>query len=200
MERLRTFCVFCATVGLLAASLISPVHAEQRAAQRGDRSESVPEAPVVGDEVVVRGRRMSEIEDGLRIEIGKFIDEISVTPMGAGLARWDGSVCVGVHNLERTAAQYLVDRVSRLALEVGLRPGEPGCFPKPSSFSRPTASTSRTTSSTSESGSYGRPTWAACIAESQGWCNSRQRIKRCAGGTSACRFLLTRVGRPSLAT
>jgi hypothetical protein len=34
-----------------------------------------------------------------------------------------------VANLENSAAQYIADRVSRLALDVGLEPGEPGCRP-----------------------------------------------------------------------
>jgi hypothetical protein len=38
-------------------------------------------------------------------------------------------VCVGVHNLQADAAQYLVDRISLLAVEVGLKPGKPGCSP-----------------------------------------------------------------------
>ena len=109
----------CTIVGLLAASLIAPAYAQ----------ESAPEAPDVGDEVVVRGRRMSDIEDGLRAEIGKFIGEIAAPPAGRGLARWDRRVCIGVHNLEQVSAQYLVDRISKLALDVGLTPGEPGCGP-----------------------------------------------------------------------
>jgi hypothetical protein len=124
----RTLYTPCALVGFLAASIFSPAYA-QRASARADRAASAPAAPVVGDEVIVRGRRMSEIENDLRIEIGKFIDEIAAAPMGAGLARWDKSVCVGVHNLEMTAAQYLVDRIARLALDVGLRPEDPGCIP-----------------------------------------------------------------------
>src|SRR5690606_35634392 len=42
---------------------------------------------------------------------------------------WQRRVCIGVHNLENTAAQYIVDRISSLALDVGLDPGEPGCRP-----------------------------------------------------------------------
>ena len=124
---LRTSCALC-LAAVFAVSLAAPADA-QRIRTR-DRSASAAEAPIVDDEVIVRGRRMSEIENELRIEIGKFIDEISAVPMGRGLARWDRSVCIGVHNLERTAAQYIVDRISSLALEVGLKPGEPGCFPE----------------------------------------------------------------------
>ena len=117
---LRTF---CSSVGLLAVLLIAPVLGQQPASERA------AEAPDVGDEVVVRGQRMGEIEDGLRAEIGKFIGEVTATPAGRGFARWDGRVCIGVHNLESIAAQYIVDRVSQVALEMGLRPGEPGCGP-----------------------------------------------------------------------
>jgi hypothetical protein len=117
---LRTF---CSSVGLLAVLLIAPVLGQQPASERA------AEAPDVGDEVVVRGQRMGGIEDGLRAEIGKFIGEVTATPAGRGFARWDGRVCIGVHNLESTAAQYIVDRVSQVALEMGLRPGEPGCGP-----------------------------------------------------------------------
>jgi hypothetical protein len=124
----RTLLTLCALVGLLGAFAFHPAHA-QRAPERAAPVAAASAAPVVGDEVIVRGRRMSEIEDDLRIEIGKFVDEIAAAPMGAGLARWDQKVCIGVHNLERTAAQYLVDRVARLAVEVGLRPEEPGCIP-----------------------------------------------------------------------
>jgi hypothetical protein len=88
-------------------------------------------APSVDEEVVVRGRRMSDIEDDLRIHVDAFIDEIVALPFGnRGFARWDRSVCVGVHNLSREPAQYLVDRISLLAAEVGLTPGEPGCPPQ----------------------------------------------------------------------
>jgi hypothetical protein len=110
--------------GLAAALLGVPAAAQEPAPEAAASSGSQ-----VIEEVVVRGRRMSDIEDDLQIEIGKFIDEIVALPMGRGFARWQGRVCVGVHNLERTAAQYLVDRISALALDVGLAPGEPGCNP-----------------------------------------------------------------------
>ena len=81
------------------------------------------------DEVVVRGRRLSEIEGDLRIVVRDFIGDVVAVPAGRGYARWHRSVCIGSHNLESTAAQYVVDRISQLALEVGLTPGEPGCQP-----------------------------------------------------------------------
>jgi hypothetical protein len=113
------------TAAALAAALLSGHLAAQEPAPQAAASSDSQEL----ENVIVRGRRMSDIEDDLRIEIGKFIDEVVVVPAGRGFARWQGRVCVGVHNLERTAAQYLVDRISALALEVGLAPGEPGCNP-----------------------------------------------------------------------
>lgn len=81
------------------------------------------------EEVVVRGLRLSEVEFDLPDYVRDFIAEVAAVPMGAGYARWKRSVCVGVNNLEVGAAQYIADRVSILASEVGLEAGEPGCIP-----------------------------------------------------------------------
>jgi hypothetical protein len=86
-------------------------------------------APERIEEVVVRGRRMSEIDADLRVFVRSFIDEVVRLPAGRGFARWQRRVCVSVHNLQSDAAQYIVDRISALALELGLEPGEPGCNP-----------------------------------------------------------------------
>jgi hypothetical protein len=92
---------------------------------------STPEAEIAQgvDEVVVRGRRMSEVEFDLRAYVRSFVDHVAALPPGQGYARWYRRVCIGVHNLEATAAQYIADRVSQLAAEVGLDAGEPGCRP-----------------------------------------------------------------------
>jgi hypothetical protein len=111
----------------LAALLIAQATAQESPPAAPASSET--EAPAVGDEVIVRGRRLEDIESDLRLHIRDFIGEVVVTPRGRGFARWRHSVCVGVHNLEASAAQYVVDRISSLALEVGLEPGEPGCPP-----------------------------------------------------------------------
>jgi hypothetical protein len=79
--------------------------------------------------VVVRGRRMSEVKADLRAFAREFIGQVSAMPPGRGYARWRRGVCIGVNNLESSAAQYLVDRISLLVVEVGLEPGEPGCNP-----------------------------------------------------------------------
>lgn len=114
-------------VGLLAAIITVRGAAQQAAPEVGVPAQA--SEGQVFEEVIVRGRRMSEVEDELRVEIGKFIGEVTVTFGSRGFARWDRSVCVGVHNLENTAAQYIVDRISLLANDVGLTPGEPGCAP-----------------------------------------------------------------------
>jgi hypothetical protein len=86
-------------------------------------------AAAVGDEIVVRGRRMNEIESDLRNEVDKFVTQVAAPAPERGYARWHRNVCISIQNLERNPAQYLVDRISRLAADVGLEPGEPGCEP-----------------------------------------------------------------------
>lgn len=73
-------------------------------------------------EVVVHGR----IPEDLARE---FIDQVAAPPRGATVARWNERVCVGVVNLRAETAQYLIDRVSAVALDLGLTPEEPGCDP-----------------------------------------------------------------------
>jgi hypothetical protein len=113
-----------ATLGLFSAALL---------AMNGGAQEPAPTAqdePAAGiEEVVVRGKRMSEIDDGLRIFIKDFIGEVVAKPPGRGYARWNRRVCIGVSNLQTGAAQYVIDRISKLAAEVGLAVGEPGCSP-----------------------------------------------------------------------
>src|SRR3954447_13195055 len=95
-----------AVAALIAAPGVAQDSPAQAAARTADASQPV-------DEVIVRGRRMSEIESDLRIYIDKFLREVAKPATGRGYARWERSVCVGVHNLESTAAQYIVDRISQ---------------------------------------------------------------------------------------
>jgi hypothetical protein len=113
---------------LVAALLTAGATAQQPAAQEPP-PDGAAEAPQGIDEVIVRGRRLEDIEDDLRIYIRDFIGEVVAKPPGRGFARWHRKVCIGVHNLETSAAQYIADRISSLALQVGLEPGEPGCRP-----------------------------------------------------------------------
>jgi hypothetical protein len=79
------------------------------------------EPPAVAlEEVVVEGRRLEELTR-------EFVDEVSAPPRNRGLARWRGGVCVGVTGIRRDMAQHIADHISRIALEYGLRPGDPGC-------------------------------------------------------------------------
>jgi len=76
----------------------------------------------VGD-IVVNGRPLDDM-------VNDFVSEISRPASRRGLARWHDKVCVGVVNLPATHAQYMADRISQVAAEVGLEPGEPGCSPR----------------------------------------------------------------------
>jgi hypothetical protein len=72
------------------------------------------------EDVTVTGRTLDQL-------IGKFVDEVAEPNGDRGLARWRGSLCVGAANLRAETAQYIIDRVSTVAEDVGLRAGDPGC-------------------------------------------------------------------------
>jgi hypothetical protein len=123
----KTFCAAFGWAPMVAVLMAAPGLAQDSAPQGAARA---PDASQPVDEVVVRGRRMSEIESDLRIYIDKFLKQVAKPANGRGYARWDRRVCIGVHNLEATAAHYVVDRISRQAIDLGLEPGEPGCTPQ----------------------------------------------------------------------
>lgn len=86
--------------------------------------------PPVGDDIesiVVTGQRpevLRQLMEDFIIEIG---DPAS---LGRGYARWRDRLCVGVYNVpDRTSAQYIADKLTLTALEVGLKTGNPGCQP-----------------------------------------------------------------------
>ena len=97
-------------------------------APAAEREAAAPQQPT--EEIVVRGRRMSDVRDELRKYVNEFVVEIAKQPPGRGYARWQGHVCIGVHNLQKDPAQYIVDHISHVAEELGLEPGEPGCSPQ----------------------------------------------------------------------
>ncbi len=80
------------------------------------------EAPTQLGEVTVEGRRLAEAASA-------FVGAIAAPADRRGLARWNGRVCVGVANLRGEAAQYVIDRVSTVAEDLGLAPAGPGCEP-----------------------------------------------------------------------
>lgn len=88
-----------------------------------DPSTASGQATVV-DDVQVTARRQAAYNAART-----FLEAIVETPPGRGLARWDGTVCVGVANMRADIAQPLIDRISDNVASVGLAVGEPGCQP-----------------------------------------------------------------------
>lgn len=93
-----------------------------------DPTAAPPPPPLAADEAVelgdvtVTGRTLDQLIQG-------FVDEVAEPNRGRGLARWDDRICVGVANLRPELAQYLADRVSTVAEDLGLETGGPGCTP-----------------------------------------------------------------------
>ncbi|HEV2083310.1 MAG TPA: hypothetical protein VGR32_12780 [Brevundimonas sp.] len=80
--------------------------------------------PTRVDDIVVQGMP-------LRDQVTTFVDAVTAPPAGRAPARWAdrAGVCVGVANLGRDSAQFMVDRVSEVALLLDMPVGEPGCSP-----------------------------------------------------------------------
>lgn len=79
-----------------------------------------PTGPVALEDITVTGRTLDRM-------IQDFVGEVAEPNPRRGLARWNREVCVGVANMKGEAAQYLADRVSTVAEDLGLNPGAPGC-------------------------------------------------------------------------
>lgn len=87
------------------------------------REPAAPQEPAVAlEDVIVEARRLEELTR-------EFVSEVSAPARNRGLARWRGGVCVGVVNIRHEVAQALADHISRIAMEYGLRPRDPGCPP-----------------------------------------------------------------------
>ena len=74
-------------------------------------------------DVVVTGQRNTATA------VQSFIAEVAAPPRRQGLATWDRGLCVGTVNFRREHAEYLIDRIARIGVEIGLEPGAPGCRP-----------------------------------------------------------------------
>lgn len=83
---------------------------------------AVSQDPVQLEDVVVSGRTLDSL-------IRDFVGEVAEPNRNRGLARWNDRICVGVANLDSEIAQYLSDRISTVATDLGLSAGEPGCTP-----------------------------------------------------------------------
>ena len=119
-------------LAMLASMTIAPASAQDSSPEAGGGASAAigndSDTPrTVDEEVIVRGQRLSEIEFDLRLYIRNFVNEVAAPARSRGYARWQRNVCIGVYNLQRTISQYIVDRISSLALNLGLEPGEPGC-------------------------------------------------------------------------
>lgn len=74
------------------------------------------------EEVVVVGER-------LQTTAQTFVRALAAPPPGRKAARWDEPLCVGVIGMRSDLAQLMVDRITAVALELGVRTGRPGCRP-----------------------------------------------------------------------
>ncbi|MDQ7811491.1 hypothetical protein [Brevundimonas sp.] len=79
-----------------------------------------PEATATLEDVVVEGRALEEM-------VREFVGEVGAPAGRRGLARWHDRLCVGVVNVRPDLGQAVADRVSQVALDLGLDIGEPGC-------------------------------------------------------------------------
>lgn len=111
--------VVLALAALLAAAPMQTPPAPQSAPPQ---SAPAAEEPVELGEIEVTGRPLDAM-------IRSFVDEVAEPNHRRGLARWDDRICVGVANLRTEPAQYIIDRVSTVAEDLGVVPGEPGCTP-----------------------------------------------------------------------
>lgn len=82
-----------------------------------------PEQDDAVEDVVVVGQR------DVATAVQSFIAEVAAPPRRQGLATWDRGLCVGTVNFRREHAEYLIDRIARIGVEIGLEPGAPGCRP-----------------------------------------------------------------------
>ncbi len=105
---------------LFAAALLTAPQSAQP--QQAPDPQTPPSGVVRLEDVIVDARRL---EDAAR----EFVDAIAAPVGRRGLARWHEGVCVGAVNLSPEIAQQLVDRVSDVARELGLRGHEPPCHP-----------------------------------------------------------------------
>ena len=74
------------------------------------------------EDVVANPRTLREATEA-------FVDAVAAPARGRGIARWHEGVCVAAANLEPEVAQPLIDRVSDVARQLGLRAHEPECHP-----------------------------------------------------------------------
>ncbi len=104
-------------LALAALLAVAPMQDPQAAPPQ---SPPVDETPVDLGDVTITGRSLDSL-------IRNFVNEVAAPNRHRGIARWDDRICIGVANLRAEPAQYIIDRVSTVAEDVGIVPGEPGC-------------------------------------------------------------------------
>lgn len=103
-------------LSLALAVAIAPASAQETAGNRQD-----PGAAATLPDILVEGRLIDQAR--------RFVDEVSRAPGRRPLARWNGSMCVGVANMRTEAAQAMIDRIAVIGGALGVRSGQPGCRP-----------------------------------------------------------------------
>lgn len=115
---------FAIAAALIAAPLPDPSIAGFQQAVPAPQSSPAAQTddggPVELEDVEVTGTPLNSL-------IRNFVNEVAAPNSGRGLARWGDNICIGVANLKNEPAQYIVDRVSTIAEDIGLTPGQPGC-------------------------------------------------------------------------
>lgn len=101
---------------------VSPMQTPPPSPQTAPPQSAPAGEPVELGEVEVTGRPLDAM-------IRDFVNEVAEPNRHRGLARWDDRICIGVANLRAEPAQYIIDRVSTVAEDLGVIPGEPGCTP-----------------------------------------------------------------------
>lgn len=115
------------TTKTLCSALLLALTCHGNAAEAPAEERRQPDASSRISEVVVTTKRL---ETQRQIMTDFVVNVADTSNSSRGLARWRNRLCVGIHNLRNeVAAQFLADRISEVALELGLRPGEPGCYP-----------------------------------------------------------------------
>jgi len=83
---------------------------------------SVSDAPTELGDIIIDSRPVDVVAQA-------FVEAVAAPARRRGLARWYGTICVGVVNVRQEVAQPLIDHISNVALDLGLETGAPGCRP-----------------------------------------------------------------------
>lgn len=110
-----------ALAAILAAAITAPQDAPPTSPP-APQNPPAPEATTALEDVVVEQRRLESF-------VRDFVGEVGAPARNRGLARWQGGICVGVVNVRSAVAQPIADQISRVGMDLGLVPGDPGCTP-----------------------------------------------------------------------